>query len=105
MEPDVVATPEGFVVVFNRADDANQAYGRRFTAAGAPIAAAVPLSPADGREPHVARGADGGLVAGWWDGADGLARAFSVGPHRRGWGDRRGRRRAEPALRAPSREP
>ena len=68
-EPDVVATPEGFVVVFNQADMANQAYGRRFTAAGAPVAAAVPLSPADGREPHVARGADGGLVAGWWDGS------------------------------------
>ena len=76
LEPDVVATPEGFVVVFNQADDANQAYGRRFTPDGAPVAAAVPLSPADGREPHVARGADGGLVVGWWDGADGLARAF-----------------------------
>jgi hypothetical protein len=50
--------------------------GRRFTPAGAPIAAAVPLGAGDGRNPHVARGADGGLVAGWWDGADGLARAF-----------------------------
>jgi len=75
-EPDLVATPEGFVAVFNRSDMANQAYGRRFTPAGEPVAAAVPLSPADGRQPHVTRGADGGLVAGWWDGSDGHARAF-----------------------------
>ncbi len=75
-EPDVVATPEGFVVVFNQADTANQAYGRRFTAAGAPIAAAVALAEGDGRQPNVARGADGGLIAGWWNGSDGYARAF-----------------------------
>ena len=75
-EPDVVATPEGFAVVFNQADMANQAYGRRFTAAGAPIAAAVPLAAGDGRQPNVARGPDGGLIAGWWNASDGLARAF-----------------------------
>ena len=75
-EPDVVATPEGLVVVFNQADMANQAYGRRFTAAGAPIADAVPLSAADGRRPNVARGADGGLIASWWNATDGQARAF-----------------------------
>ena len=75
-EPDVVATPEGFVVVFNQADMANQAYGRRFTAAGAPIAAAVPLAAGDGRQPNVARGPDGGLIGGWWNGSDGYARAF-----------------------------
>ena len=75
-EPDVVATPEGFVVVFNQADMANQAYGRRFTPAGAPVAGAVLLSPADGRRPNVARGADGALIASWWNATDGQARAF-----------------------------
>jgi hypothetical protein len=75
-EPDVVATPEGFVVVFNQSDMANRAYGRRFTAAGAPIGNEVPLSPADGRCPNVARGADGGLIVGWWNASDGQARAF-----------------------------
>ena len=67
-EPDLVATPEGFVVVFNNADGLVQAYGRRFSPAGAPIAAAVPLGSGVGRQPHVVRGPAGDLIAGWRDG-------------------------------------
>ena len=76
-EPDLVATPEGFVVVYNLAEGAVQAHGRRFTPAGTPIAAAVPLGSGVGRQPHVARGADGDLIAGWRDGnQNGHVRAF-----------------------------
>ena len=76
-EPDLVATPEGFVVVYNLAEGAVQAHGRRFTPAGTPIAAAVPLGSGVGRQPHVARGAAGDLIAGWRDGnQNGHVRAF-----------------------------
>jgi hypothetical protein len=76
-EPDLVATPEGFVVVYNLADAATRAYGRRFSAAGAPIAAPAPLGPGVGRQPHVARGPTGDLIAGWRDtNQDGRVRAL-----------------------------
>ena len=76
-EPDLVATPEGFVVVYNLADAATRAQGRRFTGAGAPIAGPIPLGSGVGRQPHVTRGPTGGLIAGWRnDDNDGYARAL-----------------------------
>ena len=78
--PDVVATSEGFAVVFDQYIPATvsiQPTGRRFAPDGTPLADAVPLGPEDAYHPQVARGPSGALIVTWIDGDDSMIRAFT----------------------------
>jgi hypothetical protein len=76
--PDVVATGEGFAVVFDHYLPANiEPNGRRFGPVGAPLADAVVLGPPGGRDTQLARGPSGALIATWINDEDSLIRAFT----------------------------